>query len=160
VKPLVQLDTKKLAQRLDRVRLAMEVLKRRKSYVKAGVLASKDARASGEVGNVELAVIHNYGASTVPARPFILPPFLKNKKKYRAILTAAFKQSLAQGRPDDFDRALGLVGMSMQADIRNYVTQGANLATNAPSTIKAKGSSRPLVDTGNLLQSISYEVVS
>jgi hypothetical protein len=41
---------------------------------------------------------------------------------------------------------------------KRYILQGDNLAPNAPSTIKAKGSSRPLVDTSQLVKSITWVV--
>jgi len=41
---------------------------------------------------------------------------------------------------------------------KNYIKAGNNLAPNAPSTIAQKGSSKPLIDTGSMLNSITYAV--
>ena len=46
----------------------------------------------------------------------------------------------------------------MEGAMKLKFTDGT-LTPNAPSTIKKKGSSRPLIDTGQLRQSISNKVI-
>jgi hypothetical protein len=147
-------------------RRKLAVLRLKKSYVKAGAMSNKAARTAAKPGvnsgltNAELASIHEFGLGTVPARPFIRPPFVQHRSEYLAILRDAFRKSLRSNDPAGYRRALALVGQKMAADIKNYVTTGTGVPPPlAASTIKAKGSSRPLVDTGQLINSVTYEVV-
>ena len=111
--------------------------------------------------NATLASIHEFGLGNVPARPFIRPPFDKNRKQYLEILSTAYEKFLkGSGDRQNFLRVLGFIGQKMASDIKNYVTQGTGVPPPlSPKTIAAKGSSRPLVDTGQLLNSVTYQVV-
>lgn len=54
-------------------------------------------------------------------------------------------------------RAANLMGLKVQADMRSKMTRGP-FAPNKPSTIRRKGSSKPLIDTRQLAKSLGYEV--
>lgn len=54
--------------------------------------------------------------------------------------------------------ALELVGLRASADVRNRILSGKIRPPNAPSTIARKGSSLPLVDTAQMVNSYSYQV--
>jgi hypothetical protein len=56
------------------------------------------------------------------------------------------------------DAALGLLGTKAVGEIQKRMARGIK-PDNAPSTIAAKGSSTPLIDTGRLRQSVTYAVV-
>ncbi len=153
---------------LTLVQLKREFMKIRKAYVKAGVLGSPEHGAKHAKGraparsitNAQLAAIAEYGLSNAPARPWIGPPFRHKRNEYLAKLRKAYKEALEAGKPSMVTHELELIGQEMAADIKNYVTLGAGVPPpNAPSTIARKGSSRPLVDTGEMVGSISYLVV-
>lgn len=164
---------------LSWAKLQRELKAMRKAYVKAGVLgtASRPAAKSKSQGkgppakgghpaakpaptNAQLASIHEYGLGTVPARPFIGPPFRKARAKYLARLVKAYKAALKSGKPALVERELGVIGQLMAADIKNYVTQGPGVPPpNSASTVARKGSSRPLVDTGGMVNAVTYQVV-
>jgi len=140
----------------------LELIRLRKSFVKAGVLGKKNSRtaARGELTNAQLASIHEFGLGKVPARPFIRPPFVMHKGSYLDILRDSYHGAMHSNNPNQFRKALALVGMKMAADIRNYVTAGPHIPPPlAPKTIDRKGSDRPLVDTGQLVRSVDFEVV-
>lgn len=164
-------------------RKKLELLSLRKSYVKAGIMGGQHAaeklahatdkkrdrfgrytkpivERTGSLSNAQLASIHEFGLSTAPARPFVRPPFMANKAAYLEILRSAYAQAMLSNNSDMFRRALALVGQKMAADIKGYVTSGPGVPPPlAASTIKAKGSTRPLVDTGQMINSVTYEVV-
>lgn len=160
---------------LSWAKLQRELAKMRKAYVKAGVLGSKSRVAKGGKGakpaggakpaapgitNAALASIHEYGLGSVPARPWIGPPFRAHRKDYLARLVKAYKAAVKTGNASLVERELGRLGLLMVADIKNYVTQGPGVPPpNAPSTIAAKGSSRPLVDTAGMVNSVTHQVV-
>lgn len=152
--------TQHIDRGLARIVKHFETMRARKSYVKVGVLGKKDTRDSGEITNAQLASIHEYGLGNVPARPFLRPPFEQNKAAYLEILRDAFAAALKSKGPEGYKRALALVGQRLATDIKNYVTTGEGVGPPlADSTIVRKGSSRPLVDTGQLIRSVDYEVI-
>ena len=54
-------------------------------------------------------------------------------------------------------RMLEQLGAMAVGEVQKYVTE-LDTPPNAPSTIRQKGSSNPLINTGALRQSITYEV--
>lgn len=50
------------------------------------------------------------------------------------------------------------LGLRMQQDIQRKIRQISS-PPNAPSTVSAKGSNNPLIDTGRLRQSVTFKVV-
>jgi hypothetical protein len=52
-------------------------------------------------------------------------------------------------------QALDELGLWMQARLRTSIRNG-DWPANAPSTIKAKGSSKPLIDTAQMLNSVTW----
>lgn len=140
-------------------KLRHEFARVRKSHVKAGVLGSGTAR-KGQLTNAQLASINEYGLGNAPPRPWIGPPFITNRQRYFQFLVASYKKALKDGKPGDVEKALALIGQMMVADIKNYVTQGPGVPPpNSPRTIARKGSSRTLVDTSQMVNSVTYQVV-
>lgn len=132
----------------------------RSSHVKAGVLGRAGAHGDGKLTNAQLASIHEFGLGRVPARPFIAPPFLEKKAEHLAAIRKAHKEFLRTGNPDVFLMALELEGQKIVANQRAYVTAGPGIPPPlAPATIARKGSSRPLVDTGQMIRSLDYVVI-
>lgn len=66
--------------------------------------------------------------------------------------------SVIENNSDDLDRALNMVGNIAVGKVQQYMTELQD-PPNAPSTIKNKGSSNPLIDTGALRQSVTYSIV-
>jgi hypothetical protein len=57
------------------------------------------------------------------------------------------------------DQAFENLGLYMQSIIRESIRHG-QWAPNAPSTIKAKGPSKPLIDTGQMINSVTHVKVT
>jgi hypothetical protein len=102
--------------------------------------------------------LHEHGSQIyqVPARP-IIEPAIDNAK---ADIADEMKKALeAALNGDDYMHLLDNAGQFARDEVKNWFTNPANgWAPNAPSTIKAKGSSQPLIDTGKLRQAISYTI--
>lgn len=110
----------------------------------------------------ELARIHEFGATVrtkkgaiikIPERSFLRATI----DQYR---TAIQKRATALGKGVLLDlftveQALELLGEYAVGLIRQRMADGIP-PPNAPSTIKRKGSSKPLIDTGGLRASISH----
>ncbi len=134
-------------------KLGRTIRDRRVRYVDVGVMAEHDMR-SDNVGNVMLAMVHEFGLG-VPERSFIRDMIDKNQLEYIKFINRIAYQ-VAIGRVTK-KVALMLLGAKVEADMKAYVRAGVE-PPNHPITIEKKGSSTPLIDTGQLLSSIDYEV--
>lgn len=140
--------------------LAMAKQMERKPFVKVGVLTGVRASANGRgLTNVELAAIHEFGApgAGIPSRPFLRSTFDAKKDAWNSLMARLVTKVVAGHL--NVVAALELVGQRAAGDVRNRITQGGNFVPNKPATIRRKGSSKPLIDKGLLLQSISHQVV-
>jgi hypothetical protein len=96
------------------------------------------------------------GNTVIPERSFIRSTYNKNVKKVTRRFTQIAK-SISNGSYN-VDRKLKLIGLEQEAETKKTLTD-LKTPPNAPSTIKAKGSSNPLIDTGELRSKISSTVV-
>ncbi len=101
-----------------------------------------------------IAAIQNYGAprAGIPARPFF-SNMIRDKK-------AEWPKGIAiQLRANGYDvpRTLDRVGHAIAGQLRESIIK-TNSPPLAPSTIRRKGHSKPLVDTGHMLNSVDHEV--
>jgi len=128
-----------------------------KHRVVVGIIGKKSKRKEGKVDNVGLAIIHEFGSGHIPARPWIRPPLYTHHDELTKELVKIWESCKdGKGDPSKKLNALGSLAASL---VKNYVTQGDGIPPpNAPSTIKRKGSSRPLVDTGAMVNAVTWEV--
>lgn len=113
-------------------------------------------KKEGGLSMAQIAAENEFGTRTIPARPFLVPAFDENRDmvnnailgEYNKILNgeSTVKQSL---------KLLGVLGVSLvQKKIRSiYFPQ------NSFRTIQEKGSSKPLIDFGQMIQSVKSKVV-
>jgi len=89
----------------------------------------------------------------IPARPWLNPGVASGNVEYLAIIekTIADKGTIEQ--------ALNKVGVVAVGKVQKYMTD-LRTPPNAASTIKKKGSSNPLIDSGALRQSVTYKIES
>jgi phage gpG-like protein len=143
-----------VAQRLAK---ALEALRGR--YVRVGVPDSEQALGS-PLSMAQVATINEFGSSDgrIPARPFLQRGLERSKKEAATMLTKAIDRlgSPAEVRAKA-DRILGRVGAYVAGQVKQGIADGG-FAPNAPYTIKRKGSSMPLINTGLLRQSITWLV--
>lgn len=106
----------------------------------------------------ELGMVHEYGSPSrgIPARPFIAPPIKDNTDKYKQIMRS--QAALLLFRRTSLHNALSLVGEAGKADIQKYMLS-ASFAPLSAATIERKGSSKPLIDTGQMRNGITYEII-
>jgi phage gpG-like protein len=123
---------------------------------KVGVLQDGETEADG-MSMVELAAIHEFGTEHVPERSFIRSTFATKQREAATLAERLAKAIVLRGMP--IGQALGLLGAWGASAVKATITEGDGVPPPlAPATIARKGSSRPLVDTGRLLASITWEV--
>lgn len=134
------------------------------SEVLVGVPAAtidKGRKAKDRVNNATLAYVHNYGSpvNNIPARPFMEPGVNDARDTNLKLLEAGGKAILDGGTATAQLEAVGIV---TQVAIKKRITSNTPppLAPRTLAARKARGVTRTntLVDTGALLNSISYVV--
>jgi len=110
------------------------------------------------VSVVDYATYNEFGTSRgIPARPFMSTTADLHKEdiiKFTGFLVG----QMIDGKIDD-TTVLKNLGEKYQSYIQQTIRDAKNWAVpNAESTIKAKGSSSPLIDTGRMVGAVRYEV--
>lgn len=103
---------------------------------------------------IDVAIKNNYGMG-VPRRDFMTPSSKKWMKFFSESLDIVRRDILENKiDPDKFLKAMGQKG----SDIISKEIIALDTPPNAPSTIAKKGSSNPLVDTGAMARSTTWQI--
>lgn len=127
--------------------------------VKVGVLSDQPKEehggSTGAMSLIEVAAVHEFGTDTVPQRSFIRATV----DEHRAEIDALEKHLAAQVLAGEIteEKALNLLGAKVAAWMQARIAQGIPPELK-PETIARKGSSKPLVDTGQLRSSVTFLV--
>ncbi len=116
------------------------------------------SRETGNITNAELLYIHTNGspAKNIPPRPIIEPAIQDSKEELGTLLKEAILRAL-EGDTDSAMAGMEKAGLQGENAVKAWFTNPKNgWAENAESTKKKKGSSRPLIDTGQLRKSITH----
>jgi hypothetical protein len=113
-------------------------------------------------GVIERALFNEFGTKNIPERPALRNAVRSNRTVYRSMMKAEARTILL-GAVKGHDsakakiRALKRLGIRAQGDIQSEITS-LQTPPNAASTIRQKGSSNPLIDTGEMRKSVTYKV--
>ncbi len=134
-------------------RLLREAGKGGVSGVKVGFFST--ARYDDKRGTPVAAVAawNEFGTETIPERPFFRNALAESERGVSNILAKGIdtKKMVVD------ERLAGRVGAYVKGNIRDSIT-ALKEPPNAPETVKRKGSSDPLLDTGTLRNSVDWEV--
>jgi hypothetical protein len=133
-----------------------------KLELNVGVLVSKGgARSVGDdLTLVELAAIHEFGspAANIPERSFIRRTFYERVPNELRVVCGRIAKAITLGAMGA-RQGMNTLGAWAAAQVKNTITQTDIPPPLASETVNRKGSSKPLVDTGQMLNAISWEVV-
>lgn len=109
------------------------------------------------IGLAEIAFIMEKGSAVnnIPARPFMHQTRERNEKRVLGLSKKLLK-NLSNGSTTAMD-AIKKLGVTYEGAMKRIFIEGS-FAPNALSTIRKKKSSRPLIDTSLLRQSIKFKV--
>lgn len=94
-----------------------------------------------------LAAVLEFGNERIPSRPFLRQTLAENQEKYTTLFVKLFESGVS------IEQIYEQIALIAQGDVQQNIVNGKWTA-NAPSTIKRKKSSKPLIDTGKLRQSV------
>jgi len=103
---------------------------------------------------VDIALFNELGTVHSPSRPFIRDSLNNNKDKISQFMQSAAKGIVNGKSAED---VLKKIGTFQKGLIQKEITSG-NFVPNSPATIRKKGSSTPLIDTGRMRQSVNFVV--
>jgi hypothetical protein len=143
----------------DKYKRALDAIRRLNMAVKAGV--PENAKTTDGKSIPLYAFYNEMGTRHIPARPFLRNTLADKQNEWLDTLIDALDwKDCTQNQAKN---ALGLLGEVMKAKIKQTI-QAGDFMPDAEATWKAKERkgkkepAHPLIDTGQLLESIAYEV--
>ena len=146
-------------------KIATQIAKLSTARVAVGVLGPRATAAhvdgDGETADADaptvadVAIWNHYGTTNIPARPFIALALETHKPELRKLF-ARIGRGVVEGKVAA-EQALGLMGESVAGAIKAQIADGVP-PQNEESTIDRKGSATPLINFGQLRNSVSYVV--
>lgn len=120
--------------------------------VKVGIRRGKGSHDGTDM--LDIAVYNHFGTATIPARPFVSDCAEKNagqiQEAQKRLVYRVYQGGLSA------DGALAELGAWYVNVQKGHILHGG-WTPNAPATIKRKGSNKPLVDTGQLVNTVDWE---
>lgn len=105
---------------------------------------------------VDKAIWNHFGTSRgIPARPFLYNAIRRHRRKYlEAMKTSGAK--ILRGETT-LQAVMNKLGVLAQGDVKAEI-EATLTPPNAASTIATKGSSHPLIDTGEMKNNVTWKV--
>lgn len=138
--------------------------------VVVGITEESNAAREDGVTNSQLLYLHENGipSHNIPPRPVLKPAIGREgtRDQITDMMKQGLKQAILHGNKVEAEKSFHKAGMLGRDACKNYIVEGTNLAPNAPETIRRKlakgkdgsGDVKPLIDTGSMLNSITYAV--
>jgi hypothetical protein len=111
----------------------------------------------GKVETAQLAEWLHDGTGRIPARPYLLQGLRAHMSEIRKAMKLYLEEKAKNPNIVPIRVAVTAVG-AVQEFVRSDYYKG--MIPNAPSTIERKGSDTPLIDTGALVNSVTYQIGS
>lgn len=102
----------------------------------------------------DVAAWNEFGTVNMPSRPFLRKSVDENEGKINSFLQSKMKDLV---RGVSAEQVLKEIGIFQKDLIQEKITEGS-FAPNAESTVRQKGSSKPLIDSGRMRQSVNYVI--
>lgn len=138
----------------------------KKSFVTIGVHSTAEPYPSGE-SVAEVAITHEFGTRKIPQRSFFRSTLSAKEREIKELID---KFSIAISKESSIvKKYLSKIGFYIMSQIKSTIrTRGENanvdwpelyyIRENLPKEKWPKPHSKPLIDSGRLLKSITYEV--
>ena len=125
----------------------------------SGKATAKKRKSDGTIEDTsadlcEVAAYNEFGTERIPPRPFMRRAIDDHKTEIKAFVEEAFATTMTSANSRQL---YNMIGTTLKGFIQWEIKTG-NFVPNARSTILKKLSSKPLIDTGHMRQSVMYEV--
>lgn len=136
-------------------RIRREIRRLEGRSIKVGIQSDAGAEPDG-AAIVNVAAWNEFGTEHIPSRPFMRHMADTKRGSLHQVATRAYNTLLSGGSAD---ATLGIVGQWYEGE-QKWVLRDGPWTPNAPSTVAAKGSATPLIDTARMVNAIRYVIVS
>jgi len=145
-------------------RIKKELRKLDKSFTKVGLpqegaVASPQRKGSGKESFKEMSELvivgasNEFGTKRIPERSFLRSATDENIRSVENVKDKEYSKLLSG--TTTYKKALGRVGEFLTGKVKKKI-RDLKMPVNAPTTIARKKSANPLVDTGQMVQSIQH----
>ena len=123
-----------------------------------GTTSTRKKKTETPMDVARLAIIHEFGSpkNNLPARPVMRQTNQKYGRSIPGVISRLTKEVIAGSRTPG--QALARLGVYWEGRIKLMFREGV-FRPLKPATIARKGSSKPLIDSGQLRQSVTSVVV-
>lgn len=133
----------------------MEELKELASLeVRIGFQHGKEKEENG-ADICDVAAWNELGTEHAPSRPFMRDSVDKHLSAIDHMFMSQKDALLSGATAKDILNTVGL----FQKDLMQTEIEQGDFVANAPETIRRKGSDKPLIDTGQMKNSVNYQIV-
>ena len=137
--------------------LLERIRKAEKQEAAVGFPRGKDGLGNPHYENgasiLQVAIWNNFGTYRTPSRPF-MKMATKQIQEVSAPIIQALIAKINAGKTDG-KKELEILAIQAQGIIQTVITDGGFIA-NAPSTIEAKNSEQPLINSGDMRKAVTY----
>lgn len=138
----------------DGKKLKKELEQLKKLQVRIGFQRGKK-KHDDETDMCDVALFNELGTSKSPSRPFLRQSVDDNSDKINALCKSIMK-NVSNGSCTA-EEAYKKAGVYIKGLVQEQIKNG-EFEANKPSTIKKKGSDKPLIDTGQMRQSVNFVI--
>lgn len=150
-------------QDLGFAQIISEISKFRKSTILIGFQDNSVTTTQTKNGRVKqagesmatIAAENEFGTLEIPARPFMRTAFDENLTRIQALIIREYKK-VTEGK-QTANTGLGIVGQYVVGRIQRKIRE-IRTPPNSPYTIFLKKSSKPLIDFGQMVRSVTYVI--
>lgn len=130
--------------------------------VVVGITMESNSARGDAPSNAELLYIHDKGSPIrgIPPRPVLQPALAQEetRSQIQTLMKEGAVEAIVKGNREACAQKFEKAGMIGRDACKKYILESGHFAPLKPATVARKGSSRPLIDTGSMLNSITYAV--
>lgn len=144
----VKLDDRKYRK------IEKELLKFGRGWILVGLFEGEEHVESGATV-AAIGFFNEFGTKNIPERSWMRSWFDSNLRRIKSMVLRVTNK--IKERKMTAERALNILGAWAVGELKKSIIQ-LRTPPNAPVTIARKGSSNPLVDTAQMLNSVRYKI--
>lgn len=152
--PMAVDSSKQMMELTDKVQAKLDEISRKMGGGSVSIGFMEGATYPDGTNVAEVAFFNEFGVPehNQPARPFFRNMIAENQDKWPEQMAAQ-----AKGTNYDGPRVLGLMGELIKGELQQSINDLTE-PTLSPITVAQKGFDKPLIDTGQMLNSVTYKV--
>ena len=145
---MINIKVDGLQQVQNRIRKEIEKIAKNKTVL-VGIHEGAPPVEGEDITMAQLGAVLHFGNQNIPARPWLDVGVRSGSADYLDII---------ENNNEDMDNALNMIGLIAVGKVQQYMTELQD-PPNAPSTVKKKGSSNPLINDGHLRGAVTYSII-